>query len=83
MANSKRKSTFFDEEEGLKIKQALVEMATNVNYNTESSYSANALLYPDHLIPFVEKHINYLLTHPSTDPQHYISNLRLMTRIRR
>ncbi len=82
MAIYKRKSDFFETNEGLGILESLRIMARDTTYNTDSSYSANSNLYPDHLIPFVAKHMEYLKNHPSTDPEHYLANLRLMTRIR-
>jgi hypothetical protein len=78
----KKKSDFFDTQEGKDCKQILLTMVGDKKYCTEASYSANAELYPDHLIPFVNKHMEYLRNHPSTNPQHYLSNLRLMTKSR-
>lgn len=77
-----KKVNLYETEEGAKIEQALVHMAADTGYNTEASYSANADLYPSHLRSFVDKHMAYLNTHPSVDPQHYLANLRLMTKIR-
>ena len=57
-------------------------MARDNVYNTGSSYSANSIQYPDNLIPFVDKHVNYLNAHPGLDPSQYIANLRLITRIK-
>lgn len=82
MATYKRKPDFFETAEGVQVMVMLRAMAEDTAYNTESSYSANTGLYPDHLIPFVNKHMEYLRTHPSTDPDHYLANLRLMTRFR-
>jgi hypothetical protein len=82
MATYKKKPDFFSTEEGLEFVEKLKTMAQDTAFNTESSYSANSDLYPDNLIPFVNKHINYIRSHPATDPQHYLSNLRLMTRVR-
>ncbi len=82
MPTFKRKSDFFETEEGLEFERALKEMALDNAFNTDPSFSANSELYPDKLIPFVNKHMEYLRTHPSVDPQHYLSNLRLMTRVR-
>lgn len=82
MPTLKKRVNFFESTEGLEIKNTLMQMALDQAYNTESSYSANSETYPDNLIPFVAKHMSYLNAHPSTDPQHYISNLRLMTRVR-
>ena len=75
------KSSFFDSEESKAIKQRLQLMADSVTYNTQSSYTANGLRYPDNLLPFVDKHMNYLSAHPQLDAGMYLRNLRLMTRI--
>lgn len=82
MATTKNKINLFESEEGLQIQQDLLSMVSDTAYSTNASYSANSASYPDSLIPFVDKHMNYLKTHPSVDPQHYLANLRLMTRIR-
>ena len=82
MPNVKKKPGFLESAEGIEIENTLRHMESDSAYMTESSYSANSDLYPDNLISFVEKHMNYLRTHPATDPQHYVSNLRLMTRLR-
>lgn len=82
MSTYKKKSTLFETEIGAVVEQALRSMTTDRSYNTTSTYSANTTLYPDNLIPFVDKHMEYLRTHPSMNPRHYIANLRLMTRIR-
>jgi len=78
----KRKSDFFLTEEGLGIANELQQMATSPLYMTDDSYSADSDKYPNNLRPFVDKHMHYLNTHPSLDAQHYLSNLRLMTRKR-
>ncbi len=74
------KKLVLDSEAGAKVIQALTEMADDVTYNTGDSYSANGEKYPDNKISFVDKHINYLLSHSSVNPDHYLANLRLMTR---
>jgi hypothetical protein len=83
MANVKKRVNFFESETGIYIKNILVEMTRDDHYNTISSYSADTSSYPDNLIPFVEKHMHYLNTHPNIDPEHYISNLRLLTKLSR
>lgn len=82
MPTLKRKINFFESEEGVRIKELLHLMSTDTKYNTRSSYIASGVDYPDNMIPFVDKHMNYLNTHPSLDPTQYLSNLRLMMRIR-
>ena len=78
----KRKVNFMETEEGRECREALILMATNGQYNTESSYSSNSERYPDNQIPFVDKHMRYLDAHPSLDPKQYIANLRIKTRLR-
>ncbi len=82
MATVKKRVSFFESEQGIEVRKILVEMEENTAYNTTSTYSADAVQYPDNLIPFVDKHMNYINTHPSIDPNHYIANLRLITRFR-
>jgi hypothetical protein len=82
MSTYKKKQNFFESSEGVKVAELLTAMAADPTYNTVSSYSANSELYPDNLIPFVNKHMDYLRNHPATDPRHYLANLRLMTRVR-
>ena len=81
MPTYKRKPDFFDTEEGVAALQKLKAMSLSEVYNTPSSYSANTRLYPDNLIPFVDKHMFYLRDHPNLDVTQYVSNLKLMTRI--
>ena len=64
------------------VREKLVAMEHNPLLNTASSFSANSLLYPDRQIPFVEKHLAYLMDHPKVDPDQYLSNLRLMLKKR-
>lgn len=65
------------------VREKLRAMIDDPSLNTRaSSYSANSDLYPDNKIPFVEKHIAYLMDHPRLDYQQYLSNLRLMLKVR-
>lgn len=82
MPTAKKRPDLYTSEEGAKIQQALKSMATDTGYSTIDSYSANAEMHPDHLVSFVDKHMAYLQSHPSVDPDHYLANLRLMTRVR-
>lgn len=66
----------------LEIREALTEMENNVQLITESSFRANALLWPDHRISFTDNHLAYLKSHPTTNPRHYLSNLKLMLKKR-
>jgi hypothetical protein len=82
VATFKKRSDFFDSEEGVDIREQLRLMTTDNKYNTTSTFSTNNELYPDNLIPFVDKHMNYLNVHPKLDATQYLANIRLMTRVR-
>ena len=82
MASFKTRRDFMTSEEGLAIMSQLRHMTLNALYNTASSYSANSTQYPDNLIPFVDKHLNYLNAHPKLDAKMYLANLQLITRVR-
>jgi len=78
----KTRKGFLETPEGVEVKQKLQQMEGNSLYNTSSSYSTNIALYPDGLIPFVDKHMNYLISHPMLEVGQYLANIRLITRIR-
>lgn len=82
MSITRKKGRFIGSEEAVEVEKVLQLMVNDDSYVTETSYSTNSELYPDNQIPFVDKHMNYLNAHPSTDPKQYVSNLRLMTRVR-
>lgn len=82
MYNPTNKLQFNESDDGIVAEQLLLSMVADEAYRTESSYTPNAVLYPDNLISFVDKHMQYLRIHPTTNPRHYISNLRLMLRIK-
>lgn len=82
MPNIKSRPGFLDTEKGREIRQKLQLMTSDNRYNTASSYSANKLQYADNLIPFVDKHMSYLVSHPQLDPDKYLANVKLATRLR-
>ena len=66
------------------VREKLMDMERNPLLNTRAtSYSANAELYPNGEMPFVEKHMAYLMDHPKVDATQYLANLRLMLKTRR
>ncbi|GAC1499378.1 MAG: hypothetical protein NVS1B10_02010 [Candidatus Saccharimonadales bacterium] len=83
MSTFKKRINFPESDEGMAIKQELSQMVRDGEYITVSSYNANPLLYPDHDMSFVEKHMHYLSAHQNVNPRQYLSNLRLMTRDRK
>lgn len=78
----KKRPNFYESDQAAGVKLALQEMQANLQHNTDSSYSADVVKYPDHQINFVDKHMQYLQAHPEVNPLQYIANLRLITRLR-
>lgn len=84
MSSTYKKIDYFNSEEGTAVREQLHQMELDTNYETKvSSYTADGGTYPDNQIPFIEKHLAYLTTHPGVNPEQYLSNLRLKLRIRR
>ena len=81
MGSPKKRADFYESEDGLRIKQILIDMTQNDRYNTNSSYSANSVAHPDNLIPFVDKHMTYICSNPNINPDQYLANLRLLTKL--
>ena len=82
MSSYEKKIKFFATQAGDEFKETLALIAADSGYNTKSSYTSDSSVYPDNLIPFVDKHVKYMQAHPSTNPEQYLSNLRLITRVR-
>jgi hypothetical protein len=76
------KKYLYNDEEIARITDELKKIEADVTFHTNSSYSANTGSYPDNLIPFVQKHMLYLTEHPFVNPDQYLSNLRLMIKVR-
>lgn len=75
-----RKQDFFDTPEGAAIKEILELIDKSDDYNSSPSYSPNTEVYGDNLIPFVDKHMAYIRSHPSLNAMQYVSNLKIVSR---
>lgn len=82
MPTIKKRTYFFDTQEGKDFKTELQHMVADRFYSTVTTYSPNTIRYPNNLISFVDKHMNYISANPQLDSTMYLANLRLMTRIR-
>lgn len=78
-AKTQRAQSFLKSEEGVAAYEALVAMVSDANYNTDSTFSPSET---DGILTFVDKHMDYLCSHPNVKSEHYLSNLRLIARIR-
>jgi hypothetical protein len=72
-----RRADYMQDDEILAVLQ---DMVLDPNMITKPGFRANAMLWPDNKIPFTEAHLVYLKNHPDLNPEHYLSNLRLMIR---
>ncbi len=82
MPSIKKRTNFSESEEGKTARESLLNLVKSEQYNTRDGFSANNDDYPDGVIPFVDKHMEYLRTHPQIQVDHYLANLRLRTRTR-
>lgn len=60
------------------IRVALRAMTIDPCFNTKSTYTASS----DDGLAFIDKHMKYLGSHPKINPQQYLSNIKLMTRVK-
>jgi hypothetical protein len=81
VAASKR-IDIYNSEVGTEVRSALEVLEEDPRYITQVSYTADQAHYPKGTMPFVERHLLYLHQHPSVNPMHYLSNLRLKLKIR-
>lgn len=63
------------------IRTALREMEQDPALNTVPVL-ATGTAQPMEYITFYKKHLGYLLAHPKVNPEHYLTNLRTMIKIR-
>lgn len=77
MTQSSREKLFYTSEEGALIRRELEEMMESTLFRTESKYTPSQ----DTNQLFVDRHMKYLGQHGNVQPKHYLSNLKLMTRI--
>ena len=82
MSSYHKKIDFFETEDGKELLEVLKSMHSDARFNTEPTFSSDVESYPDNLMPFVDKHVKYIRNHPATNPQHYLANLRLITKVR-
>jgi hypothetical protein len=68
---------FYTSEQCEEARVALEQMVHNPSYNTDSSY------FRDNALNFVDRHLHYLSTHPAANLAGYLSNLKLMTKVKK
>lgn len=78
-AKTQRAQEFLKSPEGHAAYAELLKMVGDEAYNTASTFSPSA---ENGDLLFVDKHMNYLCTHLGVNTTHYLSNLRLITKVR-
>lgn len=76
MALTVKTRNFLASQQAIDIREELTRMTEDPSYNTRPTYSAAA----KGDVPFVERHMSYLSLHLSVNPEHYLSNLKLITK---
>lgn len=64
------------------IADQLQALEDDPSMNTIGTYSPNAIEHPGQIRPFTEVHLEYLRKNKHVNPEHYISNLKIMLKIR-
>ena len=82
MPTYSKRPDFITSEKGIMAATALNLMVLDSGYTTEPSFSVDSEKYADNLMPFTDKHLTYLQNNPTTNLDHYLSNLKLKTRVR-
>ncbi len=70
---------FLTSAEGEAAYAELMNMVNDKNYSTVSSYSPSS---ENGNLLFIDKHMNYLSSHSGVNALQYVSNLKLITKIR-
>ncbi len=82
MPTQAKRPKLFETDEGKLVEATLAAMQADAGFNTEDSYTPNGELYPGNVMPFIDKHKQYLMAHPAIDTTMYLANLRLKTKLR-
>ena len=77
-ANPLTKQKFLSSHLGITLRDELIKMVKNPDYNTTPIYST----FVSDEFQFVEKHMTYMSRFPAMDHHQYVLNLKLMTKIR-
>mgnify|MGYP003421251729 CR=1 FL=1 len=79
-AKTQRAQLFLKSEEGMSAYNELCRLVEDEEYNTTSTFSPSAT---DGNLLFIDKHMNYLCSHLGVGTTQYLSNLRLITKVRK
>ncbi len=78
-AKTQRAQEFIKSEEGRAVYDELTKMVNDESYNTVSTFSPSA---ENGNLLFIDKHMSYLCSHLGVNSSQYLSNLRLITKVR-
>lgn len=78
-AKTLRAQEFLKSNEGKAVYDELCDMVASNAYNTEPTFSPSA---EGGQLLFIDKHLGYLCSHLGVNAEQYLSNLRLITKVR-
>lgn len=78
-AKTQRAQEFLKSDEGREVYEELMKMVEDSSYNTVSTFSPSA---EDGTLLFIDKHMSYICSHLGVNSAQYLSNLRLITKVR-
>jgi hypothetical protein len=74
-----KQKEFLDSDIAAEARKELKRMDGDPLYNTRSLFTP----MQNQALSFVDRHMKYLSEHPKLNPTQYLTNLRLMTRLKR
>ena len=74
-----KQKEFLDSDIAAQARKELKRMSNDPLYNTRSRFTP----MQNQALSFVDRHMKYLSEHPKLNPNQYLTNLRLMTRLKR
>ncbi len=77
LSSNQYKAQFLASEDAQTVRLELERMMESAQYSTHTFYTP-----ADATQSFVDKHLHYLSEHPKLKATEYLSNLRLMTKVR-
>ncbi len=79
MTNAQSKQAFITSDEGIELRKQLEALVKSPDYNTR----VYSLVSDSDGSLFVDKHMSYMSSHKTMDHAQYVSNVKLMTKIRK
>lgn len=80
MTNAQSRIKFLASDQAVTLRQDLIDIAADPQFNTKSVYTTAEASESS---IFVEKHMAYMSNNLNINPEDYLANLKLRTRLRK